>query len=171
MKIINSTIQDIDEIFRLYKIATDFQKTRYSVHWPEFEPSLVKTEINENRQWKTIINNEIACVFATTFSDPLIWEDQNTDPSVYIHRIAASPNFRGQNLVTAIVNWAKVFARENKKEFIRLDTVGENLKLIDYYKSCGFAFLGLLKLKNTEGLPPHYKNAVVSLFEMKVKKQ
>jgi hypothetical protein len=50
------------------------------------------------------MNNEIACVFATTFSDPLIWEKRDTDPSVYIHRIATNPNFRGNNLVAAIVS-------------------------------------------------------------------
>ena len=45
MKIENSTTKDIEEIFRLYKIATDFQKTRFTVCWPEFKRSLVETEI------------------------------------------------------------------------------------------------------------------------------
>lgn len=32
MIIKNSTREDIDEIFRLYRIATDFQKTKFTVH-------------------------------------------------------------------------------------------------------------------------------------------
>ena len=36
----NSNINDIDEIFRLYKIATEFQKTKFMVHWPEFKKNL-----------------------------------------------------------------------------------------------------------------------------------
>ena len=44
MEIKNSASNDINEIFRLYKIATDFQKTRFSVHWPEFEKILVETD-------------------------------------------------------------------------------------------------------------------------------
>lgn len=166
MNIQNSTIEDMDEIFRLYTIATNFQKAKSAVPWPEFERSLVEREIEENTQWKIIIDSQIACVWATTFSDPLIWEERNTDPAVYIHRIATNPNFRGRNLVVEIVEWAKKYAKENDKEFIRMDTVGNNEKLIDHYKNCGFNFLGLLKLSNTDGLPAHYHKATVSLFEL-----
>jgi RimJ/RimL family protein N-acetyltransferase len=168
MTIKNSNIQDIDEIFKLYKIATNFQKTRFISHWPEFERDLVATEIAEDRQWKIVINNEIACVWATTFNDPQIWEEQNNDPAIYIHRIATNPNFRGQNMVLEIVKWAKVYAKENNKKFIRMDTVGNNQGLIAYYEKCDFNFLGLLKLKDTTGLPAHYKDATVSLFEIEL---
>jgi ribosomal protein S18 acetylase RimI-like enzyme len=168
MEISNSTSNDINEIFRLYKIATDFQKTKFIVHWPEFENSLVETEIAENRQWKIEISGKIACVWATTFSDAQIWEERNEDPAVYIHRIATNPDFRGQNLVGHIVEWAKKYASDNKKKFIRMDTVGDNPGLISYYQKCGFEFLGLLKLNDTKGLPAHYDKATVSLFQMKL---
>jgi ribosomal protein S18 acetylase RimI-like enzyme len=164
----NSKIEDIDEIFRLYQIATDFQKTRFTVHWPEFDRKLIETEISENRQWKIIADGKIACVWATTFDDPQIWEARNEDPSVYIHRIATNPDFRGQSLVEEIVKWVKVYAIENQKQFVRMDTVGDNPGLINHYTKCGFDFLGLLKLKNTEGLPTHYHNATVSLFQLAV---
>lgn len=168
MEIQNSALKDIDEIFRLYKIATDFQKTKYTVHWPEFERGLIETEIAEKRQWKIIVNDQVACVWATTFSDPQIWEERNSDPAVYIHRIATNPDFRGQNLVQRILEWSKQYALINQKKFIRLDTVGDNPGLITYYTKCGFDFLGLLKLKNTKRLPAHYDNATVSLFQLEV---
>ncbi len=168
MNIQNSTTEDIEEIFRLYKLATDFQKTRFTVHWPEFSGRLIETEILENRQWKLILEDRVACVWATTFSDPQIWEERNADPSLYIHRIATNPHFRGQHLVGEIVKWAKGFAKQNDKKYIRMDTVGDNPGLISYYQKCGFDFLGLLKLKNTTGLPAHYDNATVSLFQMKL---
>jgi ribosomal protein S18 acetylase RimI-like enzyme len=166
MMIENSTIEDIDEIFRLYKLATDYQATRNSVCWPAFERSLVETEIKENHQWKMTEAGTMTCVWATTFSDPLIWEERNKDAAVYIHRIATNPVFRGKNLVIQIMDWAKEYARANNKKKLRLDTVGENKGLIKHYTSCGFNFLGLSKLKNTTGLPSHYENASVSLFEL-----
>lgn len=168
MTIENSTKNDIDEIFRLYKIATDFQKTKFTVHWPEFDKGLIKIEIAEDRQWKVIIDDKIACVWATTFTDPQIWEERNNDPAIYIHRIATNPDFRGQNFVKYIVDWAKQYALANEKKFIRLDTVGDNPGLIAYYTKCSFDFLGLSKLKDTEGLPAHYDNATVSLFQIEV---
>jgi len=166
MTISNSTIDDIDEIFRLYRIATAYQQTKEAVTWPEFDRKLVEREISENHQWKLHEQDTIACVWATTFNDPQIWEERDADPSVYIHRIATNPEFRGQNLVDRIVSWAKTFAAANNRRFIRMDTVGENQGLIKYYSSCGFNFLGLQQLINTQGLPAHYHNASVSLFEL-----
>ncbi len=168
MVIENSTLEDTEEILRLYKLATDFQKLKFISHWPKFERSLIETEILENQQWKITIEGKIACVWATTFDDALIWEEKNIDPSVYIHRIAMNPDFRGENLVLNIVDFTKKYALDNNKKFIRMDTVGENQKLIAHYKKCGFNFLGLSKLEKTEGLPAHYSNATVSLFEMKL---
>ncbi|SHF27131.1 GNAT family N-acetyltransferase [Chryseobacterium vrystaatense] len=166
MIITNSNAEDIGEIFSLYRVATDFQKTKNIVLWPEFKQSLIETEIAENRQWKILIDNEIACIWAVAFSDPQIWGEQNADPAVYIHRIATNPKFRGQNLVAEIVEWAKKYAVDNQKQFIRMDTVGENKSLISYYIKCGFDFIGLVKLIDTDGLPEHYHNAEVSLFEI-----
>ncbi len=143
MKIFNSSLNDIEEIFRLYKLATEFQKTRFTIHWPEFNRKLVEFEIVENRQWKIMIEEKVACVWATTTNDPQIWEERNIDPAIYIHRIAANPDFRGQNLVGQIVDWAKMYALENHKQFIRMDTVGNNPGLINYYQKCGFDFLQL----------------------------
>lgn len=166
MEIENSCSEDIDSIISLYKNARDVQKIKNAVLWPVFDKKMIALEVAEKRQWKIVINNQIACVWATTFDDPQIWEKRNSDPSVYIHRIATSPDFRGQNLVLKIVEWAKIHAKENSKKYIRLDTVGENKGLITYYQKCGFDFLGLVALENTTGLPAHYENATVSLFQI-----
>ena len=166
MEIQNSTIEDLDFIFDLYRAATAYQKERFISHWPEFDRDMVINEIAEKRQWKLIIEGEIVCIWATTFSDPLIWVDRDADPSVYIHRISANPNCRGKGFVKQIVEWSKLYAIQNKKKFIRLDTVGENQKLIQHYTSFGFDFLGFSQLTNTAGLPKHYHNAIVSLFEL-----
>lgn len=52
-------------------------------------------------------------------------------PTVYIHRIAINPDFRGNNFVACIIEWAEQYARENAKEYIRMDTIGENRGLLD----------------------------------------
>ena len=168
LQIANCTPNDIDTIFKFYKMATDFQKAKSVVHWPEFDPKLIEQELEENRLWKIISGQDIACIWATAFDDPDIWEERNDDPAVYIHRIATNPDFRGRNLVNHIVNWAIGYAAANNKKFIRLDTVGENKGLIAHYTKCGFDFLGLKKLRNTSGLPAHYDKATVSLFELKL---
>lgn len=169
MKIHTSSKEDLSEIFRLYGLATEYQKIIFPENtWPTFERQLVEKEIQEERQFKIVIDNQIACVWAITFSDPQIWEARDKDPSIYIHRIATNPDFRGQQFVQLIVDWAEGYAKSYQKNFIRLDTCGNNLKLIKYYTSCGFDFLGIVRLQNADKLPSHYQNADVCLFEIKM---
>lgn len=167
MKIHNSTSEDITEIFRLYGLATEYQKTIFPENtWPTFKRKLVETEIQEKRQFKMVIADQIACVWAITFNDPQIWEERDKDPSIYIHRIATNPDFRGRQFVTEIVKWARGYAKAHQKEFIRLDTCGNNKKLIKHYTNCSFDFLGIVRLKSADKLHDHYKNADVCLFEI-----
>ncbi|MBT2623648.1 GNAT family N-acetyltransferase [Chryseobacterium sp. ISL-6] len=167
MRIENSTEKDISEIFRLYKLATEFQKEKFPENqWPEFDQTLIEYEIAGNRQFKLMIDDEIACVWAITYSDPEIWKDDDGVSALYIHRIATNPNFRGNNYVKIIVDWAKAFAQD--KKYIRMDTCGENKKLIQHYKNGGFDFLGIKKLGSVSNLPSHYQNADVCYFEIKL---
>lgn len=163
----NITITDINDVFKLYKIASNYQKEKKTVVvWPDFDREMVKFEILENRQFKLLIDNKIACIWAITFSDEQIWENSKKDSALYIHRIATNPNHRGNDFVSIIVAWAKELAIKKGIQFIRLDTLGENTKLIKHYKNAGFDFLGLFNLKDTSSLPDHYKLSPVSLFEI-----
>jgi ribosomal protein S18 acetylase RimI-like enzyme len=167
MTIKNVTASDIEKIFAFYKIASNYQREKKTVIvWPDFDREMVINEIAENRQFKLLVNNEVVCIWAITFSDEQIWEDSNTDSAIYIHRIAVNPNFRGNNYIATITNWAKEYALKKEIQFIRLDTLGENKNLITHYKNAGFHFLGLFNLKNTSNLPEHYKLAPVCLFEI-----
>jgi len=167
----NSSIKDIDEIFRLYGIASDFQRSKKTVVvWPEFDLNMVSSEVVENRQFKLLIDNKIACIWAITSSDEQIWEERNTDTAIYIHRIATNPDFRGHNFVGSIVAWATDFAKLHQKQYIRLDTIGDNRGLIKHYTNAGFDFLGMFDLQNVDTLPPHYKDGPVCLFEIYLNK-
>ena len=170
MSILNSQISDLEEIFRLYRIAADYQRAvKAAVVWPEFEQEMVLKETNKKHQWKLLLDGQIACIWATTFPDPQIWEERNEDAAIYIHRIAINPVFRGQNFIAHIVQLAKEQAEKLNLDFVRLDTIGENHKLIKYYTSAGFEFLGLFELKDTVGLPAHYQELPACLFEIKLK--
>ena len=171
MKIQKSIARDIPEIFRLYGLATNFQKNTFPENtWPTFERELVEREIQEERQFKMIMDDQIVCVWAVTFSDPQIWEERDKDPSIYIHRIATNPDFRGQKFVQEVVYWAEAFAKSHQKKYVRLDTCGNNQKLIKHYTHCGFDFLGIVRLENADELPSHYQDTDVCLFEIKLDK-
>lgn len=167
MTFIPSTIHDIDSIFEFYEMAIAYQKTKFNKHWLVFERDLVTKEISENRQWKIIIDNEIACVFAVTFEDESIWKEKNKDKAVYFHRIVTHPKFKGQHFIERIIEWGIPFAKEKKLDFLRMDTWGDNDELIEYYKKCGFDFLGIIT-PDYIGLPKHYEGITLSLFQIEV---
>ena len=169
MTITNSNLDDITEIFRLYQLARDFQKIQFPENlWPEFDRDFIATEVIENRQFKIVIDNKIACIWAITYNDADIWEEKENNDAIYIHRIATNPEFRGNNFVQMIADWSKDFARKENKKFVRMDTCGQNDRLINHYKNCGFEFLGMKKLKNSSGLQAHYHNADVCFFEIEL---
>lgn len=167
MIIENSKIQDIDAIFDLYDEAIAFQKTVFEKAWEGFERSLITLEINENRQWKILVNGEIACIFATTFSDEEIWGKMNEQPSIFIHRIVTNSKFRGLNFMLKIIEWARSFCKKEGLEFIRIDTWGDNPKLLEYYQKCGFTFVDTIDVSGAKGLPIHYRGPLARL-EIKI---
>jgi GNAT superfamily N-acetyltransferase len=157
LEIKNSTFSDVNTILELYDAASDLQTQKKVVVWPKFERSLVEREIQEKRQWKIMIDNEIACNWSITFEDKEIWGDKDDNNSIYIHRLAANPAFRGYRFIDVIVPWAEDYALSKERRYVRLDTLGNNTRLIEYYTSAGFDFLGIFKITNTENLPDHYK--------------
>ena len=169
MKITTSSKKDIPVIQKLYADARSFQKIKSAVLWPDFSDQFIESEIEKGHQWKIELNTTIACVWTIAFSDAEIWGEKNKKPAIYLHRIATNANYRGHHLLTYIIEWAKKYCKENKLQFVRMDTVGHNDGLIAYYQKAGFTFLGAKPLEHTENLPSHYQKAPVCLFEMEIK--
>ncbi len=169
MEFINSTPADLALIFEFYDMAVAYQKTVFHKTWAGFDEEMVRTEIAEGRQWQ--IKNEagaVLCVFATTFSDPEIWREKNSEPSIYIHRIVTNPAFRGGNFVENIIIWAKKYAHENGKKHVRIDTWGDNPRLVGYYQRCGFRFVETVQITADMDLPDHYNGISLALLEIEV---
>lgn len=167
MEILNCNIEDVDAVFNLYEEARILQASRNMVVWPFFEKQFLENEITNKQQWKIVIDGEIACNWTITLTDKEIWEKRETGDAIYIHRIVTNPNFRGNNFVTKMVEWAKIYAAKNKRKYVRLDTVGNNTRLIEHYTKSGFTFLGMFQLTDTKSLPAHYrKESNCCLFEI-----
>ena len=166
MEFLPSSAEDRQAIFVLYDAAIAHQKAVSDMHWLPFDPALVDQEIAEGRQWKIILDGQIACVFVTAYADPSIWGEKDADPSVYLHRIVTNPAFRGRNFVGAIVDWSKQHGKAMGKKFVRLDTWAENLKLKEVYLRAGFQFLGIVRPADPSALPSHYSGITLGLYEI-----
>jgi len=169
IQVFSSTSADLNTIFEFYDMAIAHQKKVFHHHWQGFSLDLITQEIEENRQYKILVDGQIACIFAVTFSDPQIWEERNADSAIYIHRIVTHPDFRGYGFVNVIIDWAKEYAKNNTIQFIRMDTWADNEKLLAYYTGCGFNHVGMIKIAPNSGLPKHYEGISLNLFEIEVK--
>lgn len=171
MKIENCVMTDVDTILSFYQSARDLQTQKKMVVWPPFERSFIEKEISEQRQWKLLVDGIIAGNWAIAFNDKEIWGEKDKKDSIYIHRIATNPAMRGNRYVDKIVEWARVYAKQIGKSYIRLDTLGKNTRLIEHYTSAGFEFLGIFRLPDTSNLPGHYQTEPdCCLFEMYLSK-
>lgn len=168
MNIIALDNSHIDQVVKMYEWAREVQRKHEIVVWPDFPIDMIEQDIASGTVWALADNNDLACIWTIALEDPLIWGERNSDPAVYIHRIATHPDYRGRRLVNELVSWAQDFARQQGKKYIRMDTVGNNRKLISHYTQCGFDFLGMFVLPDTRNLPQHYQKDAVCLFERKV---
>jgi hypothetical protein len=167
--VINSNPEDLNMIFRYFDSAIEYQQKNGYDLWPKFSEELILQEISEGRHWKILKSEETVCIFSVIYSDPVIWgPEKNRDPSVYLHRIAINPAFKGNNIMQVIKDWATRHARMNGKMHVRMDTWGKNENLRNYYIKCGFRYIGQQYLRETKGLPAHYGGSELSLFEIEV---
>ena len=156
MKAQNCKKEDLNEIQTLYQHARNTQTEKGMVVWPSFSNEFLLNEIGEDRQWKITEGETIACNWAITYNDKEIWGEKDNSDSIFIHRLCINTAFRGRRYIDDVVTWAKVFAVQNQKQFIRLDTLGNNKGLIKHYTSAGFTFLGIFHLADVSNLPLHY---------------
>jgi ribosomal protein S18 acetylase RimI-like enzyme len=157
MSVQSCKVSDLDTLFWFYDQAIAYQKKVFNKHWLGFERDRVTREIAEGRQFKVMLDGEVAAVFVITHDDPLIWKELDKDKAVYLHRIVTHPDHRGKGIVPMIRDWALDFCKDKNLDFIRLDTWLDNTRLVAYYESCGFQFVRNAKLDDISDLPSHYQ--------------
>jgi GNAT superfamily N-acetyltransferase len=167
MTITHTTVEDLDTLEALFKLAIQYQQSQSGHSWRGMNRPLIEKEIREQLHWKIIEEGRIACFFSIAFSDRLVWDERDADPSIYLHRIVTNPVFRGRGYVKHIVAWAEAFGRAASKRWVRLDTGRDNEKLNAYYQQCGFVFCGIKQFDDDSdpSVPRHYLGSGLSLYE------
>lgn len=168
MKIVKSTLDDMEMIFQFYEMAIAHQKKVFHKNWEGFEKDRVEKELKVGLHYKIIERDVVVCIFVISLNDPEIWGEKDKTPSIYLHRIVTHPDFRGRFYVKTIRDWAIDYAKEHDLDCVRLDTWGDNPKLQQYYQYCGFTFLGIFTPSAVDTLPAHYSKNDLSFFEIEV---
>lgn len=73
--------------------------------------------------------------------DKHTWGNLN-DGAVYLHRLAITRSKIGSGLGKEVLQWMENYLKKERKNTLRLDCVGSNMKLNDFYYRNGFEKVG-----------------------------
>ena len=161
----NTVEADNPLIYHLFEEAIAYQKRKGYPVWRGYDKEVLAKDRLEQRQFKIVINQEIACIFSICYEDPLIWQERDQDDAIYLHRIVVNPKYKGQQQFGKIMAWAIQHAREKNRAYLRMDTWDDNPPLVDYYKKFDFIIIDYFTTPDTEELPPHHRGNPVVLME------
>ena len=167
-EVLNTQLTDLPFIFHLFDQSIQYQEKHGYPVWKNYDRNAIKKDIEAGNQYKIVVNGRIAIVFSVAYSDKFIWRTMDKGESVYLHRIVVNPEFKGQKLFGAIVDWAIQHCKEKGLKSIRMDTWAVNSNIIEYYKGFGFRVVENYTTPDTEELPVHNRKLVLTLLELVV---
>jgi ribosomal protein S18 acetylase RimI-like enzyme len=165
-QIVNTNMMDLPLVSWLFEQAMMRNNQPGYKAWKTLDSAALQRDIESNLQYKIVVGQDVRCIFSVQFSDPFIWGERDASDAIYLHRIVVHPDCKGQRLFEDVLAWAKQLAKERKRKFIRMDTWADNPKIIAYYQSFGFVFVGTRTTPDTTELPIQNRNLNVALLEI-----
>ena len=170
MRIHPSTTSSENKFRDFWSAAISYQVSKQLPLWSPYPEQKIKDEIQTGLHFSVFTPDDVlAGYFSLALSDELIWNKEERGDAIYIHRMCVNPDRKGCNLTTSVLAWAYGYALGVGRKFIRMDTWGNNQRLVNYYVACGFRHIGNRQLGVAPELPPHYHNANLALFENAVR--
>lgn len=159
---------DLQFIYWLYEEAINYQQLMSYNVWNGYDKDLLQREVKEGLLRKLVIDGKIALVFSAIYSDKFLWHERDKDDAVYVHRLVVNPELRGQKLFAHVFRWLINDAKSNGRKYLRLDTWGDNPKMIAYYESFGYKFIKNYTSGDDPRLPVPHRNLFFALFEYEI---
>jgi GNAT superfamily N-acetyltransferase len=167
----HTEMSDLSLIFSLFDQSIKYQEQHGYPAWRNYDRNAIIRDIENNNQYKVIVEATPAIVYSVCYTDKVIWRHLENGKSIYLHRIVVNPAFKGQKLFGVILNWAIEHCQQNGLASIRMDTWAANPTIIDYYKSYGFHFIENYTTPDIPELPIHNRNLALALLEYKIPKK
>ncbi|MFT6922786.1 MAG: GNAT superfamily N-acetyltransferase [Crocinitomicaceae bacterium] len=81
------------------------------------------------------------------------WSTSDTDKNIVVHRLAVHPDQQGKGIARKIMDFAEVYAKDERYDAIRLDTFSQNPRNQKFYTNRGYTDLGPVYLKYKKDHP------------------
>lgn len=157
--IVPAKISDLPEIMRLTRACAEAMIAQNIYQWNQHYPSLNAFQNDLKRKELYVLKHQDAIagtiVISTHMDDeykPIQWLTPSKN-NLYIHRLAVHPDFQGQGLGQALMEYAEAFAKAKKATSIRLDTFSQNARNNRFYKARGYQKLGEIYFPKQSAFP------------------
>jgi GNAT superfamily N-acetyltransferase len=169
MKIDRSTLSSVIAFRNFWAAALAYQAAAQLPAWSPYPEEKINNEIATGLHFSAFMHDGIlAGFFSVELSDATIWGSKEKGDAIYLHRMCVNPACRGNHLAASVLTWAYGYASDCGRKFVRMDTWGDNPRLVNYYVACGFRHIGNRQMSHATDLPSHYENANLALFENEV---
>ena len=160
-KILLAIEEDLEQINKLYVDRLQWFNENNIEQWgnkypDKYDVLYLKEQLKINKLYVVKNANKVIGSMLLKSEDSKYWEDSAN--AYYIHHLVTDINTRGIGL--ELIEFAIQQCINDKKQYLRLDTVSKNNWLSEYYKKLGFEFFGTKELKG----------GVENLWQMKIKK-
>jgi len=153
VRVTRAELAERGEVLRLLTEAARWARDRgvvgmWEVPYPErwVNPSLERGEVFLAR-----VGPEVVGTLTLRWEDPKVWGDQPPD-SGYVHRLAVARRWAGRRVGASLLDWAEGEAARRGRSRLRLDCRTTHAGLRRYYRSLGFAPVGLATVDGVETL-------------------
>jgi len=140
MRLANPT--DVDPLLELLAAGALYAQSQGIDMWPDrFSAELLTGSAERHELYVGHLGGALVATLTHTLSDPPVWGEDDGRAS-YVHRLAVSPERRGQGLGHQLLTWAGDAGLRRGRPLLRLDTLHENARLRAWYEGAGFVHVG-----------------------------
>jgi ribosomal protein S18 acetylase RimI-like enzyme len=168
VEVINTGVSDLGQVFEFFEHSINYQEKKGYPVWRNYDKNAIVKDIEDENQYKVVVDSKTAIVFSVRYVDKVIWRDLDKGNSIYLHRIVVNPEFKGRKLFGTILDWVIEHSKQKGLSSIRMDTWAVNPTIINYYRSFGFTFIENYTTPDSEELPIHNRNLALTLLEYKL---
>ncbi|PGU07374.1 MULTISPECIES: GNAT family N-acetyltransferase [Bacillus cereus group] len=154
-----ATEGESDSIITLLKEIAQWLQHKEVDQWQYLLGEEATAEILEaiREKYTYVVTKEEEIVGTVTVSpkqsewDEYIFGKEEVSDSLYVHRFAVKRKYKGNGIGEWMLRWIEENVQHDK-EYLKLDCVGHNRILNDFYKRSGFEYIG-----STDGLSKFQK--------------
>ncbi|MCI8575144.1 MAG: GNAT family N-acetyltransferase [Bacilli bacterium] len=153
---------DLESIMNIINQVKEEMKKENNPQWHDGYPQKddFLNDINEQSLYIVEEDNELKaliCIKKDNEDEYQQVKNRTLAPSLILHRLAVSPNYRHKGMAKTLISYAEELALQNNIKILKADTEKNNLKMNELFKRLGFQKKGELTWSDNAGIFNYYE--------------